>query len=149
MELPLSELFLLAAGIFGMAATTLFIRSRAGNSELNTKIKNRYNSYIADIEAENKKLKGALNRSKQPIRISEEVASDDPLGAVSEVLDSIAPHLPPGVRSLLKSKKAVDFITTYAQQNPDAVKSIISKFTSKTANTGSGSGNDPEARGTL
>jgi hypothetical protein len=130
MELPLPELLILVSSIFGMAACTLFIRHRSGNSELNTKIKNRYNSYIADIEAENKKLKGAVNRSKQPIRISEEVANDDnPLGAVSEVIDLIAPRLPPGVRSLLKSKKAVDFITNYAQQNPDAVKSIMSKFT--------------------
>ena len=147
MELPLSELFLLAAGIFGMATTAWIIRSRAGNSELNTKIKNRYNSYIADIEAENKKLKGALNRSKQPIRISEEVATGEPIAILSEIVESI-PQLKP-YRHLLKSKKAVEFVSNYVQQNPDAVKSIISKFTSKTANTGSGSGNDPEARGTL
>ena len=147
MELPLSELFLLAAGIFGMAATTMFVRSRSGNSELNTKIKNRYNSYIADIEAENKKLKGALNRSKQPIRISEEVATGEPIAILSEIVESI-PQLKP-YRHLLKSKKAVEFVSNYVQQNPDAVKSIISKFTSKTANTGSGPGNDSEARGTL
>ena len=133
MELPLSELFLLAAGIFGMAATTMFVRSRSGNSELNTKIKNRYNGYIADIEAENKKLKGAVNRSKQPIRISEE-AADEPLAAVGEVLEGIAPHLPSTIRPLLKSKKAVDFITNYVQSNPEAVKQLITKFTNTKTN---------------
>ena len=146
MELPLSELFLLAAGIFGMAATTLWVRSRSGNSELNTKIKNRYNSYIADIEAENKKLKGALNRSKQPVTIPEELASENPIAALSEIVDSI-PQLKP-YRHLLKSKKAVDFVTNYVQQNPDAVKSIISKFTSKTPNS-AGTSKDSEAGSTL
>ena len=46
-----------------------------------------------------------------------------------EVVEGLVPHLPPSIRPLLKSKKAVDFVSNYVQQNPEAVKSIISKFT--------------------
>jgi len=73
-------------------------------------------------------LKGAISRAKAPVRISAESA-DEPLSAISEVIDGLIPNLPPAVRPLLESKKAVYFITNYVQQNPDAVKELISKFT--------------------
>ena len=67
---------------------------------------------------------------KKSISISPEEA-DDPFAAIGSVLDQIAPQLPPAIRPLLKNKKAVDFISNYVQQNPDAIKSIVEKFTSK------------------
>ena len=128
MDLPLTELLLLVASVFGMVSIIVYTRGRFGNNEINTKLKNRYNEYIAELEFENKKLKGAVSRAKAPVRISAESA-DEPLSAISEVIDGLIPNLPPAVRPLLKSKKAVDFITNYVQQNPDAVKELISKFT--------------------
>ena len=125
MELPFTELLLLVASVFGMVSIIVYTRGRFGNNEINTKLKNRYNEYIAELEFENKKLKGAISRAKAPVRIS----ADEPLSAISEVIDGLIPNLPPAVRPLLKSKKAVDFITNYVQQNPDAVKELISKFT--------------------
>ena len=47
------------------------------------------------------------------------------------ISDLMATQLPASIRPLLKNKKAVDFISNYVQQNPDAVKSIVEKFTSK------------------
>ena len=136
MELPLTELLLLVASVFGMVSIIVYTRGRFGNNEINTKLKNRYNEYIAELEFENKKLKGAISRAKAPVRISAESA-DEPLSAISEVIDGLIPNLPPAVRPLLKSKKAVDFITNYVQQNPEAVKDLISKFTkTKTAEPG-------------
>ena len=135
MELLVSELYILAAVVCGGITTIIFARNRFGNTEINTKLKNRYNEYIAELEHENKKLKGQVNRAKQPVRISEE-AAEDPLSAISEVVEGLVPHLPPTIRPLLKSKKAVDFITNYVQQNPDAVKDIISKFTKQSTAKG-------------
>ena len=112
---------------------------------MDNKIKKRYDEYIGELEYENKKLKGAVNRSKQPIRISDE-AAEEPLAAVGEVLEGIAPHLPAGIRPLLKSKKAVDFITNYVQSNPEAVKQLITKFTNTKNNTGA---NNAETQQTL
>ena len=130
MELPLTELLLLVASVFGMVSIIVYTRGRFGNNEINTKLKNRYNEYIAELEFENKKLKGAIARAKQPVRISAESA-EEPLSAISEVIDGLIPNLPPAIRPLLKSKKAVDFITNYVQSNPEAVNDIISKFTKK------------------
>jgi len=131
MELFVSELYILVAAICGGLTVIIYTRGRFSNSEINTKLKNRYNEYIAELEYDNKKLKGQINRAKQPVRITEE-AAEDPLSAISEVVDGLIPHLPPQIRPLLKSKKAVDFITNYVQQNPDAVKDIIGKFTKQT-----------------
>ena len=131
MELLVSELYILVATVCGSIAAVVYTRGRFSNNEINTKLKNRFNEYIAELEYENKKLKGQVNRAKQPVRITEE-AAEDPLSAISEVVDGLIPHLPPQIRPLLKSKKAVDFITNYVQQNPDAVKELISKFTKQT-----------------
>ena len=128
MELLVSELYIMVAAICGGLTVIIYTRGRFGNSEINTKLKNRYNEYIAELEYENKKLKGKVNQAKQPVRVSAE-AAEEPISAISEVIDGIMPHLPPTVRPLLKSKKAVDFITNYVQQNPEAVKDLISKFT--------------------
>jgi hypothetical protein len=135
MELPISELYLMVAAICGSISLIIYTRGRFSNTEINTKLKNRYNEYIAELEHENKKLKGQVNRAKQPVRISEE-AAEDPLSAISEVVEGLVPHLPPSIRPLLKSKKAVDFITNYVQQNPDAVKDIIAKFTKQSTAKG-------------
>ena len=58
-------------------------------------------------------------------------SADDPFSAIGSIIDQIAPQLPAGIRPLLKNKKAVDFISNYVQQNPEAVKQLVEKFTSK------------------
>jgi hypothetical protein len=129
-----TEFFFLVASVCALCSVIIFVRGRFGSAHLDNKIKKRYDEYIGELEYENKKLKGAVNRSKQPIRISDE-AAEEPLAAVGEVLEGIAPHLPAGIRPLLKSKKAVDFITNYVQSNPEAVKQLITKFTNTKNNT--------------
>jgi len=126
MELPISELYLMVAAICGSISLIIYTRGRFSNTEINTKLKNRYNEYIGELEHENKKLKGQINRAKQPVRISEETA-EDPLSAIGEIVDSI-PQLKP-YRGLLKSKKATEFIGEYVKNNPEGVKDLIAKFT--------------------
>lgn len=140
-----TEFFFLVGAICSLCSVIIFVRGRFGSAHLDNKIKKRYDEYIGELEYENKKLKGAVNRSKQPIRISDE-AAEEPLAAVGEVLEGIAPHLPAGIRPLLKSKKAVDFITNYVQSNPEAVKQLITKFTNTKNNTGA---NNAETQQTL
>ena len=89
--------------------------------------------YIADLEATNKRLTGKVNQSKKGISISADEA-DDPFSAIGAIIDQIAPQLPASIRPLLKNKKALDFITNYVQSNPDAIKGIVEKFTSKQGN---------------
>jgi hypothetical protein len=117
---------IICASIGGIIATRNITRS----APISNKIKRQYDLYISDLEATNKRLNGKLNQMKKSISISPEEA-DDPFSAIGAVLDQIAPQLPPAIRPLLKNKKAVDFISNYVQQNPDAIKSLVEKFTSK------------------
>ena len=147
MELLVSELYLMVAAICGGLTVIIYTRGRFGNTEINTKLKNRYNEYIAELEHDNKKLKGQVNRAKQPVTIPEELATENPIAAINEIVDSI-PQLKP-YRHLLKSKKAVDFVTNYVQQNPDAVKDLITKFTKQPTTKASAGQAPAEVGGTL
>jgi len=117
---------IICASIGGIIATRNITRT----APISNKIKRQYDLYISDLEATNKRLNGKLNQMKKGISISPDEAGD-PFSAISGILDQIAPQLPASIRPLLKNKKAVDFISNYVQQNPDAVKSIVEKFTSK------------------
>ena len=116
--------------VFGGICAVVTTRNITRSAPISTKIKRQYDLYISDLESSNKRLNGKLNQMKKSISISPEEA-DDPFAAIGSVLDQIAPQLPPAIRPLLKNKKAVDFISNYVQQNPDAIKSIVEKFTSK------------------
>jgi len=120
-----SIIILIAVTISGICG--IIITKNLSGHQINAKIKKKYEEYILELEKSNKRLNGKINQSKQSITISESVA-DEPLGAISEIVDQITPLLPASVRPLLKSKKAVDFIGSYLESNPDAIKSIISKF---------------------
>jgi hypothetical protein len=116
-----------AAGVCGIIIT----KNLSGNDVINSKIKRKYTEYITDLEASNKRLNGKLNQMKKGISITNE-SSSEPFSAISDILDQIAPSLPASIRPLLKSKKAMDFISSYVESNPGAVKDLIGKFVGKT-----------------
>ncbi len=123
-------LFIMVSIICGSIGAIIATRNITRTAPISNKIKRQYDLYISDLEATNKRLNGKLNQMKKGITISPDEAGD-PFSAISGILDQIAPQLPAGIRPLLKNKKAVDFISNYVQQNPDAVKSIVEKFTTK------------------
>jgi hypothetical protein len=123
-------LFIMVSIICASAGGIIATRNVTRSAPISNKIKRQYDLYISDLEATNKRLNGKVNQYKKTISITPDEAGD-PFGAISGILDQIAPQLPASIRPLLKNKKAVDFISNYVQQNPDAVKSIVEKFTSK------------------
>lgn len=122
--------FIMVSIICASIGAIIATRNITRTAPISNKIKRQYDLYISDLEATNKRLNGKLNQMKKGISISPDEAND-PFSAISGILDQIAPQLPASIRPLLKNKKAVDFISNYVQQNPDAVKSIVEKFTSK------------------
>lgn len=123
-------LFMMVSIICASAGGIIATRNITRTAPISNKIKKQYDLYISDLETTNKRLNGKVNQMKKGISITPDEAGD-PFGAISGILDQIAPQLPASIRPLLKNKKAVDFISNYVQQNPDAVKSIVEKFTSK------------------
>ena len=57
-----------AAGICGIVIT----RNVFGSNEIHGKLKNRYLEYIDNLEKDNKKLNGKLNKMKQGLTISKD-----------------------------------------------------------------------------
>ena len=123
-------IFIMVSIICASAGGIIATRNITRTAPISNKIKKQYDLYISDLETTNKRLNGKVNQMKKGISITPDEAGD-PFGAISGILDQIAPQLPASIRPLLKNKKAVDFISNYVQQNPDAVKSIVEKFTSK------------------
>ena len=132
-------LIILVTVVCGSIGAIVVTRNFSRTSPISNKIKRQYDMYIADLEATNKRLRGKVSQSQKAISISAEDA-DDPLGAISAVLDQIAPQLPAAIRPLLKNKNAISFIENYVKSNPEAVKGIVEKLVSKQK---TGNNNEP------
>ena len=123
-------LIILATVVCSSIGAIVVTRNFTRTSPISNKIKKQYDTYISDLEMSNKRLRGQISQHQKQISISAEDA-DDPLGAISAVLDQIAPQLPAAIRPLLKNKNAISFIENYVKSNPDAVKGIVEKLVSK------------------
>ena len=117
-----------AAGICGIVIT----RNVFGSDAIHGKLKNRYVSYIADLETDNKKLTGKLNKMKQNITISsDDFDKENPLSSISGLISQFAPMLPKNIQPLLQSPEAMGFIEKMVKENPDKVAGFIEKFVKK------------------
>ena len=124
------EIIVLAAVVVGSACAIMFARHSTRNNPLNTKERNRYLNYIAEIESENKKLKGKVNQAKKPISI-DEYDEENPLGAISELVSGIAPLLPQSVRPFLSNPSVLKGAEKLISEHPEEIKNVLSKFVSK------------------
>ena len=116
------------AGICGIVIT----KNVFGSNEIHGKLKNRYLEYIANLETDNKKLNGKLNQMKKGVSLSkDDFDIDNPLGSISELIQQFAPMLPKSVRPFLSDPKLLKFGEKMLAENPDQLKSIISKFVTK------------------
>tara|TARA_R110001632_G_scaffold195502_1_gene317090 strand:+ start:76 stop:507 length:432 start_codon:yes stop_codon:yes gene_type:complete len=103
-----------------------------GNNVIHGKIKNRYDSYIMELEKENKKLNGKLNKFKQGLSISkDDFDESNPLGSIGALIGQLAPMLPKNIQPLLQSPEAMGFIEKLVKDNPEKVGELIGKFVKK------------------
>ena len=117
-----------AAGICGIVIT----RNVFGSDAIHGKLKNRYVSYIADLETDNKKLTGKLNKMKQNITISsDDFDKENPLSSISGLISQFAPMLPKNIQPLLQSPEAMGFIEKMVKDNPEKALGLIEKFVKK------------------
>ena len=117
-----------AAGICGIVIT----RNVFGSNEIHGKLKNRYLEYIDNLEKDNKKLNGKLNKMKQGLSISKDDFDEgNPLGSIGALIGQLAPMLPKNIQPLLQSPEAMGFIEKMVKDNPEKVTDLISKFVKK------------------
>mgnify|MGYP003672621291 FL=1 len=125
---------IVVVGVSIAGVCSIIVTRNLSGHQINAKIKKKYEEYIHELEVSNKRLNGKLNQKQQSVRVSAE-STEEPLDAISEIIDQIAPSLPAAVRPLLKSRKAMDFVTKYIESNPEQIKSIIGKFVGNTKPT--------------
>ena len=117
-----------AAGICGIVIT----RNVFGSDQIHGKLKNRYVSYISDLEQDNKKLTGKLNKMKQNITINpQDFDEENPLGSIGSLISQFAPMLPKNLQPLLNEPKTMKYVEKLVTENPDKVKDLIGKFVKK------------------
>jgi len=116
------------AGVCGIIIT----KNVFGSNEIHGKLKNRYLEYIANLETDNKKLTGKLNKMKQNITINpQDFDEANPLSSISGLISQFAPMLPKNIQPLLQSPEAMGFIEKMIKDNPEKVTDLISKFVKK------------------
>ena len=125
--------FIMVSIICASFGAVIVTRNFSRSSPISNKIKRQYDLYIADLESTNKRLTGKVNQAKKLISISPDEA-DDPFSAIGSIIEQIAPQLPASIRPLLKNKNAIGFIENYIKSHPDAIKSVVEKFTRQSGN---------------
>ena len=115
----------IAAGVMGIIIT----KNMFGSNEIHGKLKNRYDAYIADLEKDNKKLTGKLNKMKQGVSISKDDFDEaNPLGSIGALISQFAPMLPKNIQPLLQDPSTMKYVEKLVKDNPDKVNELIQKF---------------------
>jgi hypothetical protein len=123
------EYIILVAVIAAGVCAIIVSKNLYGNNVIHGKIKNRYDSYIMELEKENKKLTGKLNKMKQGVSISKDDFDEaNPLGGVSQLISQFAPMLPKNIQPLLADPSTMKYIEKLVKDNPDKVNELIQKF---------------------
>ena len=133
LETIINEIIILfavaGASVSGIVITKNLFRS----SPLHTKERNRFHLIIGDLEKENKKLRGQVNRSKQPLTIKE-YDEDNPMGAISELISGLSPILPASVRPFLSNPGVIKGAEKLLAEHPEEIKNVLSKLVNKKPN---------------
>ena len=116
------------AGICGIVIT----KNVFGSNEIHGKLKNRYLEYINNLEVDNKKLTGKLNKMKNNVTINpQDFDSENPLGSIGSLIAQFAPMLPKNIQPLFNDPSTMKYVEKLVMENPDKVKDLIAKFVKK------------------
>jgi hypothetical protein len=117
-----------AAGISGI----IISKNLYGNNVIHGKIKNRYDTYISELENDKKKLTGKLNKMKENVTINpQDFDSENPLGSIGSLIAQFSPMLPKNLQPLLNDPSTMKYVEKLVLENPDKVKDLIAKFVKK------------------
>ena len=123
------EYIILVSAIVAGISGIIIKKNMFGSNEIHGKLKNRYLEYIDNLEKDNKKLKGQLNKMKQGVSISkEDFDENNPIGSIGALVSQFAPMLPKNIQPLLQDPSTMKYIEKLVKDNPDKVNELIQKF---------------------
>ena len=131
-----SELFLtvlavtIPVSLMGIFVAKLFRKNAEIDPDITRKRLKQMTEYIADLEKKNRSKQNKLNSMQAGPRIEGNV--DDIGGVIGPLLRNVQQHLPKWAQGLVSNpemlKQAETMIIKYAKDNPEQVKSILSRF---------------------
>jgi len=131
-----SELFLtvlavtIPVSLMGIFVAKLFRKNAEIDPDITRKRLKQMTEYIADLEKKNRSKQNKLNSMQAGPRIEGNV--DDIGGVIGPLLQNVHQHLPKWAQGLVSNpemlKQAETMIIKYAKDNPEQVKSILSRF---------------------
>ena len=132
-----SELFLIVLAVtipislMVVFVAKLFRKNAEIDPDITRKRLKQMTEYITDLEKKNRSKQNKINSMQTGPRIEGNV--DDIGGLIGPLLQGMQGHLPKWLTNIIGSnpemlKEAETMITKYAKENPDQVKSILSRF---------------------
>lgn len=132
-----SELFLIVLAVtipislMVVFVAKLFRKNAEIDPDITRKRLKQMTEYIADLEKKNRSKQNKINSMQTGPRIEGNV--EDIGGVIGPVLQNALPHLPKWLSNIIGSnpemlKEAETMIIKYAKDNPEQVKSILSRF---------------------
>lgn len=123
------EYIILVSAIVAGVSGIIITKNMFGTNEIHGKLKNRYLEYIDNLEKDNKKLKGQLNKMKQGVSISKDDFDEaNPLSSIGALISQFAPMLPKNIQPLLQDPQTMKYVEKLVKDNPDKVNELIQKF---------------------
>jgi|TARA_R110002072_G_scaffold37373_2_gene109431 CII-binding regulator of phage lambda lysogenization HflD len=133
LETVFSEVIILFAVVSASISSIIVTKNLFRSSPLHAKERNRFTLSIAELEKDNKKLRGKVNQMKQPISIKE-FDEENPMGAISELISGLAPILPASVRPFLSNPGVIKGAEKLLAEHPEEIKNVLSKLVNKKPN---------------
>ena len=131
-----SELFLIVLAVtipisfMVVFVAKLFRKNAEIDPDITRKRLKQMSEYIADLEKKNRSKQNKLNSMQAGPRIEGNV--EDIGGVIGPLLQNVQQHLPKWAQGLVSNpemlKQAETMIIKYAKDNPEQVKSILSRF---------------------
>ena len=132
-----SELFLIVLAVtipislMVVFVAKLFRKNAEIDPDITRKRLKQMTEYITDLEKKNRSKQNKINSMQTGPRIEGNV--DDIGGLIGPILQGMQGHLPKWLTNIIGSnpeilKEAETMITKYAKENPEQVKSILSRF---------------------
>ena len=131
-----SELFLIVLAVtipislMVVFVAKLFRKNAEIDPDITRKRLKQMSEYIADLEKKNRSKQNKLNSMQAGPRIEGNV--EDIGGVIGPLLQNVQQHLPKWAQGIVSNpemlKQAETMIIKYAKDNPEQVKSILSRF---------------------
>jgi len=121
----------MSMSISAVLIARIYRKNSALDPKITNKLRKQQEEYVAEVERKNRSLQGKLNSMQTGPKVEGNI--DDMGGMISSLLPQLTNHLPKWLSNILTSnpallKEGAAKLKAYADENPEQVKQIFSRF---------------------